>query len=566
MTSRKVHDSTNSDMETFEKSNIISTEEEDESSEDIIAYRIRKRQNIFESDSSIDETKNAIPVKSIRRQTIWHANKDNNFTGNCPTFLGSNEIQISGETPYSYFNQIYTDDIFNHIVQETIRFSVDCGKDTFRTNISEMKQFFAINIVMTYIHYPNYRLYWSANSSLRLGIIADTMSLKRFEEIKKFMHYKNNHDIWKDCKDIFIKVRPILDMLSEKFEEATMPTEFQAIDEMIIPFKGRHRGKQYLKSKPKQWGFKVWVRASQDGYVSKFEMYQRLLSPSTEIGIIGDTVLRLAEGLENKNHKLFLDNLFTSIPTLLNLQSKGIYVVGTIRANRLKEANDKLIHPKILAKQGRGSISVVTSTDNITILRWSDNNIVHMISSYAGVEPKDFVQKWDRKEKKYVDVMRPFAVSEYNKFMGGVDLCDRMIAHYPHALKSKKFYHRIAFTFLNISIINAWILFKRDEKSDMSLLEFKASIACTMIQLCDSREKKRGRPSISTDELTPKKLKSWIKVEPDIRIDGVGHYPKKMNLKNALRCHDKICNKRTRYTCCKCNEPVCPECMENFHK
>lgn len=40
---------------------------------------------------------------------------------------------------------------------------------------------------------------------------------------------------------------------------------------------------------------------------------------------------------------------------------------------------------------------------------------------------------------------------------------------------------------------------------------------------------------------------------------------KKFNIKSALRCHDSQCRSRIRYRCSKCDEPVYPECMENFH-
>uniref|UniRef100_A0A1A9ZJA0 DDE_Tnp_1_7 domain-containing protein n=1 Tax=Glossina pallidipes TaxID=7398 RepID=A0A1A9ZJA0_GLOPL len=230
----------------------------------------RKRRRILESDTSDEE--DLLDIRQYQRSPIWYVQKDNKFSGTPPPFTSPFEIKISGETPYEYFKYIFTDEIFEHIVQETIRYAVDCGKDSFRVNVSEMKEFYGINIIMTYIKYPNYRLYWSSDAGLRLNLIADTMSLKRFEEIKRFLHYKNNHTIPSECDDIFIKIRPLLDMLSQIFENATTLSEFQAIDEMTIPFKGRHRGKQYNKSKPKKWGFKCWVRASQNGYVSKFEM------------------------------------------------------------------------------------------------------------------------------------------------------------------------------------------------------------------------------------------------------------------------------------------------------
>lgn len=87
-----------------------------------------------------------------------------------------------------------------------------------------------------------------------------------------------------------------------------------------------------------------------------------------------------------------------------------------------------------------------------------------MISSFVGSEPQDVVKRWDRKSRRYVDVRRPQAVEQYNKHMGGVDLTDRMVAHYPHGIKSRKFYLRIIFHFLNVCLINAWILYRSAKK------------------------------------------------------------------------------------------------------
>lgn len=84
------------------------------------------------------------------------------------------------------------------------------------------------------------------------------MSLKRFEQIKRYLQYKNNRDI----EDIFIKVRPQIRYFIKNLSKCFDTEEFQAVDEMIIFLKGKHRGKQYNKSKPKKWGFKSWVRAS----------------------------------------------------------------------------------------------------------------------------------------------------------------------------------------------------------------------------------------------------------------------------------------------------------------
>uniref|UniRef100_A0A1B0AA25 DDE_Tnp_1_7 domain-containing protein n=1 Tax=Glossina pallidipes TaxID=7398 RepID=A0A1B0AA25_GLOPL len=71
--------------------------------------------------------------------------------------------------------------------------------------------------------------------------------------------------------------------------------------------------------------------------------------------------------------------------------------------------------------------ALITENSIIFAVLWNDNNVVHMISTYAGVEPQDYVQRWDRKTKKCITITRPFAVTEYNKFMGGVDMSDQLI-------------------------------------------------------------------------------------------------------------------------------------------
>ncbi|XP_054290788.1 piggyBac transposable element-derived protein 3-like [Macrosteles quadrilineatus] len=337
------------------------------------------------------------------------------------------------------------------------------------------------------------------------------------------------------------------------------PPEYLAVDEAVIPFKGRSRGKQYLKKKPKKWGFKVWVLAASNGYVSKFELYQgKRDEAGTDLGIISDTVLRMCSGIGGLNHKLFLDNLFVSYKLLKRLVENDIHVVGVVRSDRLYGANSVLPGAKDFSKEERGQMNVATSEDNITILQWKDTGVVYVSSTYAGIEPKDKAERWDKVAKKYIMVDRPHCVAIYNQFMGGVDLSDRMVAHYPHAMKSKRFYLRIFFYFLNVAIVNAWIVLKLKTSSNMSFLDFKAAIANALIKTT-LKKKRVGRPPTNTP---PLKKRCRPGVIGDVRFDGEGHYPSKSV---PGRCREKNCKSRTRYKCSKCEVPVCPECMANFH-
>lgn len=291
---------------------------------------------------------------------------------------------------------------------------------------------------MTYIKYPNVRMYWSSLKGLRMDMIADIMTVNRFAEIKRFLHFENNLNQVTPNIDKFWKLRPIIDMLHDSFHAAADAEEHVAIDEMMVPFKGRSHLKQHLKSKPKKWGFKIWVQANTNGYINCFELYQGASSnKKSNFGPVGDSVLKLCHKLHDNNHTLFMDNLFTSLPLLRQLKKYKIETVGTLRINRANDVHNTLVDPKLL---NRGACSISTSNDNISILRKKDTKIFHTISTYAAAEPEDIVQRYDRKEKKYIEVNRPFVIKEYNNFMGGVDLMDRMIAHYPHGFKNRKWY------------------------------------------------------------------------------------------------------------------------------
>ena len=73
---------------------------------------------------------------------------------------------------------------------------------------------------------------------------------------------------------------------------------------------------------------------------------------------------------------------------------------------------------------------------NISAVKWYDNRAVTLLSSFAGTEPVEKIQRWDKANKTYVEVERPHIVGIYNKYMGGVDLLDSFTAKYKFPVKS----------------------------------------------------------------------------------------------------------------------------------
>ncbi|XP_067939843.1 piggyBac transposable element-derived protein 3-like [Watersipora subatra] len=276
--------------------------------------------------------------------------------------------------------------------------------------------------------------------------------------------------------------------------------------------------------------------------------------------------MRLCVGLEGKYHKVFFDNLFTTMELLKTLREKKILSTGTLRKNRLLGAENILAEDKSMKR--RGEFSYTTSQCDVTVVKWNDNSFVHTASTFAGVEPLSYVERWDKKEKAKVNVTRPFAIEIYNQHMGGVDLTDFLVSCYRHNLKQKKWYLRIFFHFLNLAISNSWVIYRwLEEGSPLDLLAFRSSVATALIGkgLSLGSKKSRGRPS-SSQAVPPAKL-SRLQPPATLRKNlSLGHFPEKKEQKNASRCRSMACPKRCRYMCGVCQVYLCPECFADYHQ
>ncbi|CAK6971138.1 piggyBac transposable element-derived protein 3-like%2C partial [Scomber scombrus] len=229
-----------------------------------------------------------------------------------------------------------------------------------------------------------------------------------------------------------------------------------------------------------------------------FEPYQGPAGGRGEIsqlGMAGDVVMRLCEDIQDKNHKVFSDNFFCTIPLLQALKHQGIHGTGTCRSNRLHGAQEKLKSEKKLKQEGRGSVSVVTSAQNITVTRWLDHSVIHVAFSCTGLSSTDVAQRWSKKEKRIINVQRPFSVKLYNQHMGGVDVMDQCVATYPHRRKNKRWYIRVFFHFLDVTLVNPWHLYRLSGNEAKDLLHFKASAAHAFINAGSMKIRSRGRPS-----------------------------------------------------------------------
>jgi hypothetical protein len=485
--------------------------------------------------------------------------------------------------PIQYFKKYFTENMITHIVQQTNLYASQVGS-SFVTDDNEIEQYLGILIRMGIVHMPRYELYWS--NELRYPPIADVMPRDRFKDLNRFIHFNDNGSAVQNrddpAYDRYYKVRPLLNMLRDACL-LTEPESKMSIDEQMIPYKGKNGLRQYLPKKPKKWGFKVMARCGVSGLTYDFLMYDGK-GPAVTVSCgsqSSDFVLKLCETLpKQENFTVYFDNWFTSFELQIMLKSWGIWSVGTIRTNRLR--NCILKSESELRKQGRGAVDArYDKKTGLSVVRWLDSSTVQLSATHVGVEPLSTIKRWDRKQKKYIQLPCPAIVREYNQHMGGVDLFDMLLALYKCDHKSKKWYRRIFLWSLNVAVVNGWLLYKRhcqqlgitiSEQYD--LLKFTTTVSQSL--LMDNKlppslsAKRRGRPCRSqstasiqsstaaelheeTSDLLMKKTRRVLTVNETSRFDLIGHLP--VHSEPKQRC--KLCGQYVRMKCLKCNCHLC---------
>lgn len=206
----------------------------------------------------------------------------------------------------------------------------------------------------------------------------------------------------------------------------------------------------------------------------------------------------------------------------------------------------------------------------VSVVARFDNRVVTTMSTYVGTEPVGEAQRYDRKKKNHLTVPCPQSVKIYNLYMGGVDLLDAMLGFYRIKIRSKKWYLRIAFHILDLAAVNAWLLWKRANKEDMPLMEFKLNVAEGLCKAGKSTQRKRGRPNGNVQGLVEEKKKRGPTAplpQQDVRLDGLYHFPAVMDKRQ--RCKYPRCAAKSVTQCVKCNVALClakeRNCFMLFH-
>lgn len=219
-----------------------------------------------------------------------------------------------------------------------------------------------------------------------------------------------------------------------------------------------------------------------------------------------------------------------------------------MRANRVPQSVKS-------AQVAKGS-SVAYRIGKLLCVKYKDKRDVYMLTNIH----QETTQRKRVRGRHETFVDRPDCISDYNAHMGGVDKVDQLLSPYDATRKTLKWYKKLAVHFVQISMLNAYILYKKKPENKMTFLKYQTTVIKHLL-VADN-------PHL-TDELND---------DTEARLSGrhfLGNTPptakgdkKKLLTRRCRVCHKKGIRREVTTICNQCpSQPaLCPvNCFELYH-
>ena len=351
--------------------------------------------------------------------------------------------------------------------------------------------------------------YWSTNSAEDTMHYAVTkhISCNRWQQIDRFFHISASDP--GSNESTFDKLEPLSEHLRVQFKKYWKRGTHLAVDETIQRYMGRSKEIVNIPTKPGPEGFKIWVLANcgyvldwlyhckgvDNGPVDLNDFFTKELGFSKTQAVVLDLLSQFGIN-DDFRHIVWLDNLFTSVRLLTQLEDDGFGAAGTVRTTRTerekKEAKSgtKAQHQELQKEINRGldprlsdlklkhnlqlewgKLYVCLSEDKRVLqLAWKDQNVVLFMTTVSnGREFKSRLRRRPTKtatnartsrapfqgnETKELDI--PEFIDTYNHFMNGVDVADQLRSYYNTQRTHFKTWKPLWHFLLDTTITNAY--------------------------------------------------------------------------------------------------------------
>ena len=262
-------------------------------------------------------------------------------------------------------------------------------------------------------------------------------------------------------------------------------------------------------------------------------------------------VLHLAAPYLDKGHHFFADRYYSSIPLVQALEDRSSEFSGTVMRNRVGLPH--LIRTE--SSSLRAGESMEYRCGRLLAVSWRDKSAKQPVTILTSSCSAAKVTVATRRGESQV---KPIAVDTYNQSMNGVDRSDQFTVYYSFVRRTRKWWRKLFFYLLEVSTVNAYILYRATVESPLSHLEFRRSV---LEDLAMGYIENSTRPTVGRRRIRPAPL----------RLDKRQHFI----AQHRMQCQCVVCSdtKRgirvtTTYFCETC--PDMPSlhpggCFKRYH-
>ncbi|XP_073728435.1 pogo transposable element with ZNF domain isoform X3 [Misgurnus anguillicaudatus] len=477
-----------------------------------------------------------------------------------------------------YFQLVFPDVIFDHIVYETNSYASYCssfgnGDPTWCPLVrDELKGFFGLCILMGLDGLADPETYWS--SDYRSGsfcyktseLFHWTMSYARFKQIS--VHIRMSSMIVEKDKQSVDKLHffePVLSVLQTSMQKAYGPNKCLTIDQAFLP--SHDKGIKREKSENSQP--KIWLLCdSKSGYCHKL-LISTQQDKRKDLG--KSVVPHLIEGLQGKHHHIFLSSSLASVPLMQELYEAGIYCSTSV-----------LPHSPILPTEFWDLPALDDPGDfqqfkhpPLLVTRWKDSKQLVCLSTNAEARQPDKVWRRSAQIGDLVSIERPLAFKLLQDNMRGVDICNQLLTcNQLGGLVLDTNWRRLFWFLVNLSVINSFIVLREMRKDTpplwlpgghFSQAIYRKRLGCKLARFGE----RYARQNQNFGSTSQPSIKQEIKTENLETQEGIRHQLAKISRKTR-RC--KLCSimnlrRESVYGCTECLVNLCkrPSCFWNYH-
>ena len=313
--------------------------------------------------------------------------------------------------------------------------------------------FLAVIIYMGLTSCPAERDYWLTDDPTIPACVKDIMPRNHFLHIKRSLSVAHPSE-QENKQDKLAKVRPLLQNVLTIIKQHYIPAQDLGLDESCVQCSHRNARCSFRaqKHKPTKDFIKVVaVHESNTGYCCGFEVDERVGKP------IHDVVLSVVSHLRQQPYRIATDRWYTSVPTALALLERGLYMYGTLCANR--QYPESLSNKKNELQLKDGEFCSAFS-EKLYCCVWRDSlpkGVLFLSACHGNAEG---IVKRRVKGTGIVEKRAPAVAVDYNKNMGPCDRSNALKENYSVQLvHHRRWYMGLIYYSFEILLINAHVYY-----------------------------------------------------------------------------------------------------------